>query len=75
MVTGCATFSESTIPDVPADLRKCFDTLVGAPAGEGALTAGQMVTLIGALDRKQVEQSACGKRLLAWIDGLRGGAK
>ena len=68
MLAGCATFSNEP-PPVPQELRTCFDTTVGAPAGEGALTSGQIFQLISDLKRSELEKSACGKRLLRFIDG------
>lgn len=73
MLAGCATSGRIAKPAIPPDLRTCFDRMVQRPAGSGDLTSGRVYELIKDLKRSELEKSLCGKRLLAWIDGLNGG--
>jgi hypothetical protein len=70
-LASCATSGTAKLPALPADLAGCFDRLVGAPA-KGALTQGQVFTLIAELRKSEAAKSQCGKRLIAFYDGLRG---
>jgi hypothetical protein len=71
LLAGCSTFPASkvtaTLPDVPAEVRTCFDQLVPAPA-PGALTQKQIVHLVAQLRQSEQSKSACGRRLLAFYD-------
>lgn len=75
MLTACAASSSGVrldaIPQVPPDIRVCFDTLTPRPAGEGALTVGEVYDLVAQLRTSELRLSRCGKRLINWVDGLR----
>ncbi len=72
-LSGCATFGNKlpapVYPELPADLRLCFDKEVPQPK-EGPLTKKQVITLIASLKASEVEKTACGKRLIAFYDNL-----
>jgi len=53
---------------VPDDLRACFAQVTARPAGEGALSAREIVAIIGRLRASEARLSGCGARLLAFYD-------
>jgi hypothetical protein len=76
MLIGCGAsgtkgIDPKAIPEVPADIVACFDKLTPKPRA-GTLTAGQVFTLVGTLRTSEVRLAGCGKRLVAWVNGLRG---
>ncbi|QWK78610.1 hypothetical protein [Ochrobactrum sp. BTU1] len=72
-LSGCATFgtklSAPVYPELPADLRLCFDKEVPQPK-QGPLTKKQVIALIASLKTSEAEKTACGKRLIAFYDNL-----
>ena len=56
---------------VPADLRTCFDRLVPEPQ-QLTMTARELIGLVAALKRSELEKSQCGKRLLRFYDDNEG---
>jgi hypothetical protein len=76
ILSGCANSGVSLgepVPQqaVPADLRTCFDRLVPAPQQQ-TMTARELIGLVAALKRSELEKSQCGKRLLKFYDQNEG---
>lgn len=70
-LTACGTSGprlDQPVPPqaVPVDLRTCFDRLVPKPAQQ-TMTARELMSLIAALKRSELEKSQCGKRLLQFV--------
>ncbi|WP_454287277.1 hypothetical protein [Rhizobium arsenicireducens] len=59
------------MPEIPADVRACFGTVVGAPAAGQALTQDMVFSLVAALKRSEKKKDLCGQRLIKWYDHLR----
>jgi hypothetical protein len=72
-LTSCASFGVNQLPPVypelPADLRTCFDQEVPRPA-QGPLTKRQTIVLIGDLKKSETTKTACGHRLIQFYDNL-----
>jgi len=71
-LSGCATsgkFAAPNYPELPADLRICFNTIV-APPSVGPMTKKRVMLLIGAFKASETEKTDCGKRLIAFYDTL-----
>ena len=71
-LTGCATSGINTpllYPELPADLRLCFDSAVAKPKA-GPMTKAEVLALVSKLKLSETEKIECGKRLVAFYDGL-----
>jgi hypothetical protein len=71
-LTGCATsgrYAAPTYPNLPADLRICFNTTV-APPSAGPMPKKRVMLLIAAFKASESEKTDCGKRLIAFYDNL-----
>lgn len=72
-LNGCASFGVKHVPPVypelPADLRICFDQEVPRPA-QGPLTKKATIALIGKLKQSETTKTACGQRLILFYDNL-----
>ncbi|MEY9719278.1 hypothetical protein ABIA22_001768 [Sinorhizobium fredii] len=70
-LSGCVTSGliKPSYPELPADLRVCFDNTVPAPV-KGPMTKGRAIFLIGALKRSETKLSDCGTRLVAFYDNV-----
>lgn len=56
------------LPDVPRDVRQCFERLVPAPKAQ-TMTTKQVMTLIVDLRKSELEKAQCGKRVISmWED-------
>lgn len=73
-LTGCVgsgTSVRSLVrPNLPSDLRVCFDRLVPEPPA-GPLTKAQIIALVTSFKKSEASKSACGKRLIAFYDNLQ----
>lgn len=58
------------MPDIPADVRICFSTIVPAPKA-GPMTDGDVLRLISNLKRSEASKTACGRRLISFYDDIR----
>lgn len=75
MATTLAACNESSgsvkfveLPDVPRDVRQCFDRLVPEPTAK-TMTAKQVMSLIADLRRSELEKAQCGSRVISmWED-------
>lgn len=80
LLTGCATpdipvnrpvAAKDHLPDVPADIRRCFNEALSTPPDRGMTVAE--VEQAWKSDRvRAVVMRGCGKRFAAWYDDLRG---
>lgn len=72
-LSACATSGSRivapTYPELPADLRVCFETQV-APPSSGVMTKKRVMNLIASLKKSENEKTDCGKRLIAFYDNL-----
>ena len=71
-LTGCATSgTKPTLfyPELPADLRLCFDSSVAKPKA-GPMTKAEVLTLVSKLKLSETEKIECGKRLISFYDSL-----
>jgi len=72
-LSGCATSGSKLVapsyPELPADLRVCFETVVPAPK-QGPMTKAQVILKIAELKRSETQKTDCGKRLIAFYDSL-----
>lgn len=70
-LTSCVTsgLTKPSYPELPADLRVCFDQTVPVPA-KGPMTKGRVIFLISALKRTDAVKTDCGKRLVAFYDNV-----
>ena len=71
-LSGCATsgrFAAPNYPELPADLRICFDTIVGQPA-VGPMDKKRVLSLIGKFKASETEKVDCGHRLITFYDTL-----
>jgi hypothetical protein len=72
-MTSCASFGAKQLspvyPELPADLRICFDQEVPRPA-QGPLTKKEVINLIAALKRSETTKTLCGHRLIQFYDNL-----
>ena len=71
-LTGCVTSGKAlrpAYPELPADLRVCFDQTVPAPA-QGPVTKAGVIKLIAALKRSDASKTDCGKRLIIFYDNV-----
>lgn len=60
---------EPTYPEIPSDIRACFNETVPAPP-EGDLTRADVIHLIAALKQSEAEKTECGLRIIAFYDSL-----
>jgi hypothetical protein len=72
LLSACVTSSPSLkfveLPDVPVDIKQCFDKLVPAPK-QATMTTKQVLVLIAKLRRSELEKAQCGKRVVSmWED-------
>ncbi|TPL42635.1 MULTISPECIES: hypothetical protein [unclassified Mesorhizobium] len=68
LLTGCATSGKVELPNVPEDIRHCFDKEVGPfPAGV-SIDDLMVFDKIDEFIRSDKTKSACGKRLIAIVD-------
>lgn len=70
-LTGCVTSGRLTkpvYPELPADLRVCFDEAIPAP--HGPMTKGQVFGLIASLKKSETAKTDCGKRLVTFYDNV-----
>lgn len=74
-LTSCVSFGSKQLsplyPELPSDLRICFDQEVPRPK-EGPLTKRQTMVLIGELKKSETTKTACGIRLIQFYDNLGG---
>lgn len=68
-LTACATYSGGRLPESSEDLRTCFERF--APKLPNEMTRREVIELLAAYDREDLKKTQCGKRLLAWVDGLK----
>lgn len=69
-LSGCATSgSFATYPELPADLKTCFDSIVPQP-DPGSMSKAQVMRLIANLKQSETVKVACGKRLIAFYESL-----
>ncbi|MER8421854.1 hypothetical protein NKG95_28935 [Mesorhizobium sp. M1423] len=72
-LSACATsgakFAKPHYPELPADLRVCFETQV-APPSSGVMTKKRVIFLIAELKKSETEKNDCGKRLIAFYDNV-----
>jgi hypothetical protein len=72
-LNGCASFGSKQLhphyPELPADLRICFDAEVPRPA-QGPLNKKQVIDLIAKLKVSETTKTACGHRLVQFYDNL-----
>jgi hypothetical protein len=72
-LSACATSGNRIVaphyPELPADLRVCFETSV-APPSSGVMTKKRVIFLIAALKKSETEKTDCGKRLIAFYDNV-----
>jgi len=72
-LNGCASFGVKQLPPVypelPADLRICFDQEVPRPA-QGPLNKKGVIALIAKLKQSETTKTACGHRLIQFYDNL-----
>lgn len=71
-LSGCVTsgrIGKPSYPELPADLRVCFDSAVAAPK-VGVMTKSQVMNLIAKLKLSETEKIDCGKRIIAFHDSL-----
>ena len=72
-LSGCATSGSKIVapsyPELPADLRVCFDVTVAAPKA-GPMTKAQVIAKIAELKRSEAQKTDCGKRLISFYDSL-----
>ena len=54
---------------LPADLPVCFQKQVPAPK-PGPLSKAQIIQLVSALKKSEVEKTECGRRLIAFYEAL-----
>lgn len=74
LTTGSPKHISAALPEIPADVRSCFTTLVSAP-GAARLTNRDLVQLVADLRRSEYAKSECGKRLLNYYDTMTAGLK
>lgn len=68
LLTGCATSGKVELPNVPEDIRHCFDKMVG-PFPVGVSIDDLMIfDKIDEFIHSDRTKTACGKRLIAIID-------
>ena len=82
ILTGCASTGTKRIqvldpgpgkisnPEIPADLKTCFNHLTGFPEG-ATLSRKQIADLLLKVRRSEIEKSKCGRRLIAWYNAIR----
>ncbi|WP_198292756.1 hypothetical protein [Mesorhizobium sp. STM 4661] len=66
-LTGCDDSGKIELPNVPPDIRKCFDEVVG-PFPAGPINQLMLFDKLAEFLRSDKVKSACGKRLIAIID-------
>ena len=73
MLSGCATsgvkLAQPHYPELPADLRLCFEQTVPAPR-QGVMTKAEVLAIISKLKASEAEKTDCGARLIAFYDSL-----
>lgn len=73
LLSACVTSSQPAVelvsaPDVPADIKACFDKLVPAPK-QTTMTTKQVLVLIAKLRKSELEKANCGHRVVSmWQD-------
>lgn len=76
---GCASVTPTTrpvaakdhLPEVPADIARCFNVSLGAPP-ERDLTVAEVETAWKSDRVQAVVMRSCGRRFVAWYRDLRG---
>lgn len=71
-LTSCATSgAKPTLlyPELPSDLRLCFDQTVAAPKA-GPMSKAEVMRLVSKLKLSEAGKVECGKRLIAFYDSL-----
>jgi len=81
MLSGCANSGktarivpipvEAPLPPLPADVAHCFNKLTPAPKSGQPLTKQETLRLITRLRGNELNQSLCGKRLIAFYNQLK----
>lgn len=62
------------MPQLSGEYEQCFKKKVPQPTA-GNMTKRQVVALIAALKKSETAKSQCGKRLIAFYEGLQHGLK
>ncbi|RWF99285.1 MAG: hypothetical protein EOQ53_29740 [Mesorhizobium sp.] len=66
-LTGCATSGKVELPEVPEDIRVCFEKMVG-PFPEGPIDDLKVFDKIDEFIVSDRSKTSCGRRLIAIID-------
>lgn len=77
MLTSCASFGPKqvynpSLPEIPADIRICFETTVAKPKA-GPMDKPAVFKLIAALKKSEAAKTDCGKRLIQFYDNIQKG--
>lgn len=74
-LTGRATSGTKTprfYPEIPADLRLCFNSAVAKPK-TGPMTKAEVLALVSKLKLSETHEVGCGQRLIAVYDSMSSG--